>query len=52
MDVDPEVVQRCVLYVRKNVSATPGVGMKVMTWERVPLGIRAVDIDEMDTMGI
>ena len=41
-----------VLYVRKNARAMHGVGMKVMAWERVPLGIRAVHIDEMDTMGI
>ncbi|KAF9035286.1 ribosomal protein S10 domain-containing protein [Panaeolus papilionaceus] len=36
-DADPEVVQRWIAYLRKH--AMPGVGMKVTTWNRVPLGI-------------
>ena len=49
-DADPEVVQRWILYLRKN--AMPGVGMKVTVWDRVPLGIGASDLelDGLDTM--
>ena len=47
-DADPEVVQRWVMYLRKN--AMPGVGMKVTTWDRVPLGIGTLDLDDWDTM--
>ncbi|KAF9523010.1 ribosomal protein S10 domain-containing protein [Crepidotus variabilis] len=36
-DADGEVVQRWVAYLRTNALA--GVGMKVTTWDRVPLGI-------------
>jgi small subunit ribosomal protein S10 len=47
-DADPEVVQRWVLYLRKN--AMPGVGMKVTIWDRVPLGIGDEYLDGMDTV--
>ena len=36
-DADAEVVQRWIAYLRKHALA--GVGMKVTTWDRVPLGI-------------
>ena len=43
-DADPEFVQRCIWYLRKN--AMPGVGMKVtVLWGRVPLGIGASDLE-------
>ncbi|KAF8955897.1 ribosomal protein S10 domain-containing protein [Flammula alnicola] len=38
-DADPEVVQRWVTYLRTH--AMPGVGMKVITWDRMPIGIGA-----------
>ncbi|KJA22712.1 hypothetical protein HYPSUDRAFT_648366 [Hypholoma sublateritium FD-334 SS-4] len=38
-DADPEVVQRWVAYLRTH--AMPGVGMKVVTWERMPLHVGA-----------
>ncbi|KAF9474501.1 ribosomal protein S10 [Pholiota conissans] len=38
-DADPEVVQRWIAYLRTH--AMPGVGMKVITWERMPLGVGA-----------
>lgn len=47
-DADPEVVQRWVLYLRKN--AMPGVGMKITMWDRIPLGIGNLDLNELDTM--
>ena len=47
-DADPEVVQRWVLYLRKN--AMPGVGMKITTWDRIPLGIGAFDLKGLDTV--
>jgi ribosomal protein S10 len=47
-DADSEVVQRWVLYLRKH--AMPGVGMRVTTWERVPLGIGALNLSGIDTM--
>ena len=47
-DADPEVVQHWVSYLRKN--AMPGVGMKVTTWERIPIGIGAMDLEVLDTM--
>ena len=28
----------------------PGVGMKITTWDRIPLGIGSMDLDSMDTM--
>jgi len=34
-DADPEVVHRWITYLRAN--AMPGVGLKVTTWERLPL---------------
>ncbi|KAJ3514258.1 hypothetical protein NLJ89_g2477 [Agrocybe chaxingu] len=36
-DADPEVVERWVRYLRAHALA--GVGMRVTTWDRVPLGI-------------
>ena len=36
-DADAEVVQRWIAYLRTHALA--GVGMKVTTWDRVPLGI-------------
>ncbi|KDR72782.1 hypothetical protein GALMADRAFT_142515 [Galerina marginata CBS 339.88] len=36
-DADPEVVGRWVTYLRAH--AMPGVGMKVTTWDRLPLGV-------------
>ncbi|PPQ90491.1 hypothetical protein CVT25_014774 [Psilocybe cyanescens] len=36
-DADPEVVQRWITYLRAH--AMPGVGMRVTTWERLPLGV-------------
>ncbi|KAF5319690.1 hypothetical protein D9619_008880 [Psilocybe cf. subviscida] len=36
-DAHPDVVQRWVDYLRKH--AMPGVGMRVTTWQRMPLGI-------------
>ena len=47
-DADPEVVQRWISYLRKN--AMPGVGMKVTTWDRIPLGVGDLDLGVMDTM--
>jgi ribosomal protein S10 len=38
-DAHPQVVQRWITYLRTH--AMPGVGMKVITWERAPLGIGA-----------
>ena len=46
-DADPEVVQRWVAYLRRN--AMPGVGMKITMWDRIPLGIGALDLNELDT---
>jgi len=40
-DADPEVVQRWVAYLRAH--AMPGVGMRVTTWNRLPLGIGSSD---------
>ena len=45
-DADPDVVERWILYLRKN--AMPGVGMKVTTWERLPLGFGSVDVYDLD----
>ncbi|KAF8152344.1 ribosomal protein S10 domain-containing protein [Crassisporium funariophilum] len=45
-DADPEVIQRWIAYLRKH--AMPGVGMKVTTWERIPLGIGASHIVRLD----
>lgn len=36
-DADPEVVERWVAYLRAH--AMPGVGMRVTTWQRLPIGI-------------
>lgn len=36
-DAHPDVVQRWVDYLRKH--AMPGVGMRVTTWQRMPLGV-------------
>lgn len=36
-DADPVVVDRWVRYLRKH--QMPGVGIRVTTWERAPLGI-------------
>ena len=36
-DADAEVVQRWIAYLRTHALA--GVGMKVITWDRVPIGI-------------
>ena len=47
-DADPEVVQRWILYLRKN--AMPGVGMKITIWDRIPLGTGASDLVGLDTM--
>jgi small subunit ribosomal protein S10 len=47
-DADAEVVQRWIWYLRKN--AMPGIGMKVTLWERLPLGIGALNLKELDTM--
>ena len=47
-DADPEVVQRWISYLRKN--AMPGVGMKITVWDRVPVGIGASNLDNLDTI--
>lgn len=47
-DADPEVVLHWVSYLRKN--AMPGVGMKITTWDRIPLGIGAFDLKGLDTV--
>ncbi|KAF4622011.1 hypothetical protein D9613_009176 [Agrocybe pediades] len=36
-DAHPEVVHRWVTYLRKH--ALPGVGMRVTTWDRIPVGM-------------
>ena len=41
-DADGEVVQRWIAYLRTHALA--GVGMKVTTWDRVPLGIGTATI--------
>ena len=40
----------CSSYLWKN--AMPGVGMKVTMWDRIPLGIGAMNLKEMDTIEI
>jgi small subunit ribosomal protein S10 len=50
-DADAEVVQRWVAYLRTHVLA--GVGMKVTTWDRIPLGLGEATMvvgDGVDTL--
>jgi small subunit ribosomal protein S10 len=45
---DPEVVHRWITYLRAN--AMPGVGLKVTTWERLPLNVTASTMAETDSL--
>ncbi|KAH9475366.1 37S ribosomal protein S10, mitochondrial [Psilocybe cubensis] len=45
-DADPEVVQRWIAYLRAHAMA--GVGMRVTTWERLPLGVGSRNIKTGD----
>ena len=47
-DANPEVVQHWISYLRKH--AMPGVGMRVTTWDRLPLGIGGLNLERLDTL--
>jgi small subunit ribosomal protein S10 len=47
-DADPEVVHRWIMYLRTN--AMPGVGLKVTTWERLPLSLAGSNIAQADVL--
>ncbi|KIM37445.1 hypothetical protein M413DRAFT_77168, partial [Hebeloma cylindrosporum] len=47
-DADPEVVHRWITYLRAN--AMPGVGLKVTTWERLPLDVSASTMAQADLL--
>jgi len=46
-DTDPEVIDRWLAYLRKH--ALGGVGMRVIKWERAPLGVGQKQVQEVKT---